>query len=154
MKLRNVKNLPVFLKDTAEIVGRVVKAVVGDDYRISYLVVTCEDQTPGIIFRDDFSLAREAVIIDDCRSIKSYAHGEELSVYEKKLGDQVFDHQGKELGVVSDFVINRAEKTTWGMEVSSGLIVDILDGRREIPLDQIRWASNLSAVVNPEGSVD
>ncbi len=85
-------------------------------------------------------------------SMKSYAHGEELSIYDKKLGDLVFDKQGKELGVVSDFIIKREQKKVWGVEVSSGVIKDMLDGRSEIPLVQLDWASQLTAVVNQEGS--
>ena len=152
MKLRNIRNLPVFLGSSAKVLGRVERAVVGDDFEVLYLVVQTQDNAKGIIFRDDFELKEESVLAlrEDC--IKSYAHGEELSIYEKKIGDRVFDQNGRELGVVSDLIISREAKKAWGIEVSSGLIVDILDGRREIPLDQIRWASTLSAVASQEGS--
>lgn len=151
MKLRNIKNLPIFLESSAQQLGRVEKAVMGDDYQVSYLVVIMDNGTQGMVYKDDFTLGKEAVIIWNEKSIKSRTHGEELTIYEKKLGDRVFNHDGKELGVVSDFVVNRHEKTAWGIEVSSGVIVDMLDGRQEIPLNNIRWASTQSGVAKSEG---
>lgn len=152
MKVRNIKNLPLLLADTAEKLGRVEKAVIGDDYKILYLVVISNDDKPCLVFYDDFIIGDDAVLIYDQASMRSYAHGEELSIYDKKLGDVVFDKQGKELGVVSDFIIKRKQKKVWGVEVSSGVIKDMLDGRSEIPLSQLNWASQYTAVVNQEGS--
>lgn len=152
MKVRNMKNLPLLLSDSAEKVGRVEKAVIGDDYKILYLVVISDTEKPCLVFNDDFEIGEDAVVIYDRGSMKSYAHGEELSIYDKKLGDLVFDQQGKELGVVSDFIIKREQKKVWGVEVSSGFIKDVLNGRSEIPLTQLSWASQLAAVVIQEGS--
>lgn len=152
MKVRNMKNLPVLLADTAEKAGRVERAVIGDDYKVLYLVVTSVSDKPCLIFRDDFEIGEDAVLISDPACMRSYAHGEELSIYEKKLGDAVFDQQGKELGVVSDFILKRDQKKVWGVEVSSGVLKDILDGRSEFALNQVNWASQLTAIVNQEGS--
>lgn len=152
MKVRNMKNLPLLLANTAEKIGRVEKAVIGDDYKILYLVVISNANEPCLVFYDDFVIGEDAVLISDRECMKSYAHGEELSVYDKKLGDVVFDQQGKELGVVSDFIIKREQKKVWGVEMSSGVIKDMLDGRKEIPLTQLNWASQLTAVMQQEGS--
>jgi len=152
MKVRNMKNLPLLLADTAERVGRIEKAVIGDDYKIQYLVVISNTDEPCLVFNDDFVIGEDAVLIYDQASMKSYAHGEELSIYDKKIGDLVFDKQGKELGAVSDFIIKRDKKKVWGVEVSSGVIKDMLGGRSEIPLTQLSWASQLTAVVGQEGS--
>jgi len=152
MKVRNMQNLPVLLADTAEKVGRVERAVIGDDYSIFYLVVHGPSGKPYLIFHDDFEIAENAVLIHDVKCMKSYAHGEELSVYEKKLGDAVFDRQGRELGVVSDFILKREQKKVWGVEVSSGVLKDMLDGRSEFALNQVNWATQLTAIVSQEGS--
>lgn len=152
MKIRNLCNLPVLLADTAENLGYIEKAVVGDDFRIIYLVMVNHEQKQCLIFHDDFVIGKEAILIYNRESMKSYAHGEELSIYDKKLGDLVFDKQGKELGSVSDFIIKRDCKEVWGVEVSSGVIKDILDGRSEIPLTQVNWASPFTALVDQEGS--
>jgi uncharacterized protein YrrD len=152
LKVRNIKNLPVLLEGSAELLGLVEKVVIGDDYKLAYLVINSYQSGPGIIFRDDFMLGEDSVLLWDMKSIKSYAHGEESSIYEKKLGDTVFDWEGKELGVLSDFIISRDDKQVKGVELSSGVIKDILDGRSEIPLQQVRWASIASVMIEQEGS--
>jgi uncharacterized protein YrrD len=150
--VRSITNLPILLEGTAELLGLVEKVVIGDDFKVAYLVINTYRSGPGIIFRDDFMLGEDSVLIWDIKSIKSYAHGEESSIYEKKIGDTVFDREGKELGVISDFVINCNDKKVRGVELSSGVIKDILDGRSEIPLQQVRWASIASVMIEQEGS--
>jgi len=152
LKLRNIVNLPVILEGAAEEIGLVEKVVVGDDFKLAYLVIGLHDSGQGIICGEDFMLGPEAILLFDKASIKSYAHGEESSIYDKKLGDTIYGPDGKELGLLSDFVINRDDKHIWGVELSSGLVKDILDGRPEIPLQEVRWASISSAMVNQEGS--
>jgi len=152
VKVRNLENLPVMLECSAEEMGRVSKAVIGDDFRLAYLVINSNQGEPGIIFRDDFILGKQAVMISHSDSIKSYAHGEESSIYEKKLGDTLFDAEGRELGVLSDFVINPDNKKVQGVELSAGALKDILEGRSEIPIKSVRWASVETAMINQEGS--
>lgn len=151
MKLRSLKNLPLLMKDTAELIGKVEKAVIDDSFKILYLVIKDTDDAAGMLMREDFELTEEAAFIWDKGAVKSYAYGEELSVYDKKLGDIMFDEEGKELGVLSDFVIDPEEKLVRGVEISSGAIKDILDGRMQIALSNVRWASDFSAVVNQDG---
>lgn len=152
MKIRNIKNLPVFERDSAQIIGRVEKAVVGDDFRLAYLVIEMSEGGPGMILRKDLDLGKASVTINSRQSIKSYLAGEELSIYQKKIGDTVFDQEGKELGTVSDFIISRDKMKVWGVEISSGAIKDILQGREEVALDQVNWRTPESAVLFEEGS--
>ena len=154
MNVRSLINLPVLLENNVEQIGQVKKVVIGDDFSIAYLVIDDFKTGPGIILRNDFSLWQEAVLINNLDCIKSYAHGEESSIYEKKIGDKVFDIEGKELGILSDFILNRDDKEVRGVELSSGILKDILDGRSEIPLEQVRWASPASAMLKAEGSDD
>lgn len=151
VKMKSINNLPVFLQPSAEIVGRVAKTVIGDNYRIAYLVVDPGDGALKLINSKDFEITADAVLIDHVACMKSYSHGEELSVYDLKLGDTIFDNQGKELGILSDFVICPEQKKVQGVEISSGAIQDILQGRQEIDLEQVHWASPKSAVAG-EGS--
>ncbi len=152
MKIRNITNMPLLFEETLEFLGRVEKAVIGDDYRLLYLVVQLDDGKHCMISRDDFCLTLEAVKIRNLDCMKSYLHGEELSIYEKKIGDRVYNSDGRELGIVSDFVINPDEGVVHSIEVSSGTISDWLNGRLEVPLEQIRWASPENLVANNEGS--
>lgn len=152
MKVRNLENLPVILASTAQELGWVQKAVIGDDFKLAYLVVNLNQGQPGMIFIEDCTLGKEAVMVSNPDSIKSYAHGEESSIYEKKIGDTLFNTEGQELGVLSDFIINPDSKKVRGVELSAGVLKDILEGRREIPLKSVRWANRRNAVVDQEGS--
>ena len=105
MRVRNIKNLPLFFSPTASIVGRVERAVIGDDLRLAYVIVETDEMETGMINAQDLELTAESVIIRDLNSIKSYQHGKELSIYERKLGDRIYDGEGREIGAVSDFFI-------------------------------------------------
>ncbi len=152
MKVRNLENLPVILENSAQEIGKVVKAVIDDDFSLAYLVIDSKEGGPGIIFSRDFSIGKHAVMVSHPDSIKSYAHGEESSIYEKKIGDTLLDKEGREMGVLSDFVINPDSKQVWGVELSAGAFQDILEGRSEIPINSVRWASRETAVLSQEGS--
>lgn len=152
MKLRNLINLPLLDANTAEKLGQIEKAVIGDDYRVLFLVVRCENDRTCHVSCDDINIGADAVLIYDRAGMKPCAVGEELSVYEAKLGDLVFDNHGKELGTVSDFIIDRNNKEVWGVEVSGGIMRDLLDGRNEISLTQLTWASPVNAVYDQEGN--
>ena len=152
MKLRNLVNLPLLNANTAEKLGQIEKVVIGDDYRVLYLLVLSDNDRTCRVSSDDISIGADAVLIYDRASMKPCADGEELSVYKAKLGDLVFDNQGKELGTVSDFIIDRDNKEVWGVEISGGIMKDLLDGRSEISLAQLTWASPVNAVYDQEGS--
>lgn len=146
--------MPVFCADGAEIVGRVEKTAIGDDFRIAYVVICLADGEQKLIYNRDFKLTTEAVVINHRDCMKSYSCGEELSVYQLKLGDKIFDHQGKELGILSDFLISEDKKKIRGVEVSSGAIQDFLQGRQDIDLAQVHWASTKNAVVSERSSTN
>lgn len=151
MKMRHMKQMPVYLENSAEVAGKVIKAVIGDDFQLSYIVIEREGNSPGMILSQDLYLGEEMLWIRDTNCIKSYLHGEELSIYEKKLGDMVFDNKGRELGTISDFILSPQGKKVAGVEVFSGAIGDLLHGRKELELEQICWTSTESAIVDSEG---
>jgi uncharacterized protein YrrD len=153
MKLRHVNDMPVFLENTAEVIGTVQKAVIGDDYKLSYVVIDRPGNVPGMILGQDLTFGEEMIIITNPDCIKSYQHGEELSVYEKKLGDLVFDSSGRELGNVSDFIISPENKKVSAIEVFGGAIEDMLHGRQEINLERVCWKTIEGAIVEDEGSI-
>ena len=152
MRVRNLVNVPVFNEPKAEIVGKVEKVVIGDDYRIAYLIVSVEGSEPKMLSPQDFKLTDKAVIINDLSCIKSYLHGEELSIYDKKLGDMVFDNVGNELGIVSDFIVCPQNKQVYGLEVSAGVLRDLWEGRKDLDLEEVAWKSLYSGLTGEEGS--
>ena len=152
MKLRNLFKLPLLDGHTAEKLGEIERAVIGDDFRVLYLVMLSNNELSCWVSSDDVIINHDAVLIYDRSSIKLFQDGEELSIYDDKLGDLVFDDQGKELGTVSDFIIDRENMEVWGVEVSGGIMQDLLDGRSEIPLGQLNWASPENVIFDHEGN--
>ncbi len=148
MKIRDLRNLPLFCYPTAEIIGRVERAIVGDDYRLFSIVVELENGKMGMVKASDFEIGKDAVTINDPDCIKSYAHGEELSIYNKKMGDAVYNLEGRELGVISDFVVSPDDKNIEAVEVSAGALADFIEGRTLYSLDQVIWKSEKSLLVD------
>jgi len=152
LKLRNLYKLPLLDGHTAEKLGEIERAVIGDDFRVLYLVMLSNNDLFCRVSCDDVIINNDAVLIYDRSSIKSFQDGEELSIYDAKLGDLVFNDRGKELGTVSDFIIDRENKEVWGVEVSGGIMQDLLDGRSEIPIAQLNWASPENVIFDHEGN--
>jgi uncharacterized protein YrrD len=146
-----MKNLPVFSEGKAEVIGQVDKVVIGDDFRLAYIVINNENGT-SLIKAEDLEIGEEAIIINCPDKIKSYAYGEELSIYDKKLSDIIYDDQGREMGYVSDFILSRQSKQIWGIELCSGVIKDFLAGRQEIPLKQVHFKSDLTGMLRNGGN--
>jgi len=152
LKLRNLVKLPLLDGHTAEKLGEIKGAVIGDDFRVLALIMHSQNGFAGCIACDEAIINSDAVLIYDRQCIKPWQDGEQFTVYEAKLGDQVFDEQGRELGTISDFVIDCANQEVWGVEISGGVMQDLLDGRREIPMEKLSWASQENAICDQEGN--
>lgn len=151
MRVRNLKNLPVFCNATAQVIGRVERGVIGDDFTLAYVIVELAEGEMKLISPRDIKLSDEALVIESVDGMKSYLYGEELSIYSKKIGDRIYDLQGQELGIVSDFVIT-GELKVQAVEVSGGVLQDLLNGRNCIPVQEISWKSIYTGVADQEGS--
>ena len=151
MRVRNIKNLPLFYAPSSSIVGRVERAVIADDLRLAYVIVETDECDTGMVYAQDLEVTPESVIIHDLNSIKSYQHGEELSIYQRKLGDRIYDAEGREIGAVSDFLLSSDQKVR-EIEVSTGVLSDILQGRCQIPIEQVHWKSISSGLIEQQGS--
>lgn len=152
MKLRNIKGLPVFYEPDATVLGSVCEVVFDSDYRISHVIFTADDNTEQAIHSPSFVLSTNAVLINDMNCIKRPPVREQSTIYEKKLGDVIYDRVGREVGSISDFIISIDDHRVWGVEVYSGALNDILHGRSEVPLEQVEWKSAKSAIVEAERS--
>ncbi len=151
MKLRNLVKLPLLDGHTAEKLGEIKRTVIGDDFRVLYLILQSNSGMTACVSCDEAIINRDAVLIYDRACIKSFQDGEQFSIYDAKLGDQVFDENGKELGTISDFLIDRENKEVWGVEVSGGIMQDLLDGRSEFALEKLSWANQDNVIYDQEG---
>lgn len=141
MRLENLRNLPVFNKLSNDFIGKVEKVVIDDNYKLAFVVIEMNDSSRKMLTKENFELSEDAILIENLDGMKSYLHGEDLSIYHKKIGDLVFDQNGKEIGYISDFILSLQQSEIYGIEVSTGLIKDLLDGREEVPINKVCWNS-------------
>ncbi|NJD03284.1 MAG: photosystem reaction center subunit H [Ruminiclostridium sp.] len=83
------------------------------------------------------NLGDDAVIIDspDCvKSLGKAAYTAEFKDEGSILGLRIFTRAGEELGIVKDVIFDWQAGRIEGFEVSDGLLQDILQGRRILPL--------------------
>lgn len=52
-------------------------------------------------------------------------------------GKRIIDTAGKEIGTLEDVVVNQASGDLAGWEVSDGIIQDIIEGRKHLPLEAV-----------------
>jgi uncharacterized protein YrrD len=146
LKLRNILNLPVFYEEQALIVGRVKRVLVNRSFQIAFLVVRSYQAGMQIIPAHQLILGKDTVIIDSLEALIPYIDEEQKTIYEEKMGNVIFDQEGRELGMVSDFVVDPATLSITALEVSAGIWRDIIDGRMILPLEQVSWSGKASAV--------
>ena len=83
------------------------------------------------------SLGGDAVIIDspDCvESLGKASYTAEFKDEGSILGLRIFTRAGEELGIVKDVIFDWRTGRIEGFEVSDGLLQDIMQGRRILPL--------------------
>lgn len=153
MKMRNILNLPVFYEEQAIIVGRVKRVLVNRAFQIPFLVVRSYQAGMQIIPTHQLILGKDTVIIDSLEALVPYIDDGEASIYEEKMGNVIFDQEGREIGMVSDFVVDPISLTITALEVSAGIWRDLIDGRMILPLQQVSWSGKASAIfhADPDG---
>ncbi|MBC7324481.1 MAG: PRC-barrel domain-containing protein [Moorella sp. (in: Bacteria)] len=68
--------------------------------------------------------------------------------WQELKGLRLLDRDGRELGQVEDLVIDLPTGRVQGLEVSTGLVNDLLEGRQEIPIkDTFSWGPD-AVIIN------
>lgn len=153
MKARDLIKMPVVVTNEAEPVGAVYDVVVGQGFEVQGLVVEGKGGEKNFVASTDFTIGEDSVLIPTRKGLKPDS-GREESIYKKKIGDTVLDTEGREIGIISDLVIEPESKQVTGIEISCGIIQDFLTGKRaEISLSSIRVSGmELTMVGREEGS--
>ena len=69
------------------------------------------------------------------------------------MGQSLLDVEGREVGIVSDVILEPETRETIGVEISEGLIRDFLEGRRnQVSLDDVQVNGIRLTVLTGEGS--
>ncbi|HOM02547.1 MAG TPA: PRC-barrel domain-containing protein [Acetivibrio sp.] len=91
-----------------------------------------------VVFASDvLSLGRDALIVndvDDVKDIKKVQHRPEFKDKWDILGLPIYTKTGEDLGVAKDVLFDLEHGKIDGIEVSDGLLQDIVKGRSVLPL--------------------
>lgn len=133
--------LPVISADNGKKAG-VVKDVIFSPLSkraIAYLV-----EKPGynfrksvVLFNDILSTGKDAIIINNCTCISALSKFEKSEDFKSKgeiIGLSIYSKKGENLGIVKDILFDNKTGSLEGVEVSDGLVKDIVKGRSVIPL--------------------
>lgn len=90
-----------------------------------------------ILAEDVLSLGTDALIINDLEAVKEPGSLKGHPDFKSKgdlLGLKIYSKKGEDLGIVKDVLFDFEKGTVDGVEVSDGLLHDIVEGRNVLPL--------------------
>ncbi len=136
-----VVGLPVICADTGKKPG-VVKDVIfcPKNKEIKAFMLErkgCEIHKRIIFLKDVLNVGRDALIIASRASVKKMRrseNNEELKERGEIRGLKVYSKWGNDLGVVKDIIFDCKTGIVEGLEISDGLLQDIMRGRSMLPL--------------------
>lgn len=97
----------------------------------------CEIRKRVVLIEDALSLGKDALIVDDVDSVKELRKVEDGPEFKEKgdiLGLRIYTKSGDDLGVVKDVLFDFTHGKIDGVEISDGLVQDIVKGRNVLPL--------------------
>jgi uncharacterized protein YrrD len=90
----------------------------------------------------------DTVLIED--EIKETIEADGCGIKSLK-GCSVLSYEGKDLGTVEDLILDIPEGRITGWEISDGLVQDLIEGRRVLPLDSVITCSSDRFIVREGG---
>ena len=139
-KYSEVLGLPVICIESAQKLGTVQDAIfsplIKKAVAFSLEKRKCEFARKVIFLGNIKSIGKEAIIINDHKDIDSLSKTEYLRMFEnmKLIGLKVYTTDGQDLGEVKDIIFDFKTGRIDGVEISDGLIRDLFEGRRILPL--------------------
>ncbi|MFZ5988106.1 MAG: PRC-barrel domain-containing protein [Bacillota bacterium] len=97
----------------------------------------CELRKKVVLIEDVLSLGKDALIVNDAKDIKELKKVQDAPEYKEKgdlMGLRIYTKSGEDLGVVKDILFDYERGTLDGVEVSDGILQDIVNGRNVMPL--------------------
>lgn len=147
MKARNLIGLPVVDVSRGVRVGEVKDVLLNKELELKGLVVEGEG-LESFLPLEAFEVGEDLVMM--AGGLEDKAEGEYYD-YHSRLGLLVIDEKGKELGIMSDLVLEAEGKRVMGLEISCGLVKDFVDGRSEIPKEKIKAIGEDLILIEAEG---
>ena len=149
VKSRRILGLPVIQEGTGIVLGRVVDMVINDGFQVKSLLV---DSREGrcVLAMDDVVIGHGALLVKRMESLKKMEAGQYYIEGHERMGMVVLDYDGRQLGIMSDVVVEPESKEVQGIEVSSGYIKDFITGRSEISLDYVVGTDGNTIIIQEE----
>lgn len=142
-KLNDLLGLPVLECETGSKIGEVREVILDLDMAAVWgLLVNLSDRSQsneGILFRDVFSIGRDAVTLrikEAVIDLTTFLETESLRSLQKLVNKTIFTEAGLNLGVLVDILFDVTTGEVKGYEVSDGIITDFIHGRMMMPLPQ------------------
>ncbi|WP_010248051.1 PRC-barrel domain-containing protein [Acetivibrio cellulolyticus] len=151
-----VLGLPVICIEDGKKVG-VVKNIIfcPKKKRLLAFLLECrsyELNKKVVLAEDIINLGTDAVIINDMSSLKNLRKTKNADDFIDKgevIGLRVYSKAGKDVGIVKDVVFDYKSCTIEGVEISDGLIQDLVKGRNVLPLlGKVEFGADIILVDN------
>ena len=141
LRYSEVIGLPVICAATGKKAG-VIKDIVfcPENKKIAAFEIeknSCEIKKKVVLKEDVLSLGKDAMIIENENKIIAFKKVKDKLGVKKKgtiIGFKIYTKYGEDIGVVKDILFDFEKNTLDGVEVSDGLIQDIVKGRNLLPL--------------------
>ncbi|KKM09248.1 hypothetical protein SY88_19660 [Clostridiales bacterium PH28_bin88] len=160
-KGRELLSLPVISLDTGTRVGQIRDLLIDTSTRRVFGVVLEHEgwlrEAQVIPFELLVSVGQDAVTVRDREAIvtldaASHLHEHAKDSLLKTRGKKVFTADGTELGTVEDMVVGIPEGRVAGLELSGGIINDVMKGRAILPESDIIIFGEDAMVVSKSGA--
>ncbi|MCR4435406.1 MAG: PRC-barrel domain-containing protein [Clostridiales bacterium] len=134
-KYSEVVGLPVICAETGKTAGTVKDVVFCPKSKEvkAFLLERkgFEIKNKAILLEDVLSLGRDALVVSD---FKKAVYLDKIGEKGEVIGLKVYSRSGDDLGVVKDILFDYRTGTIEGVELSDGLLQDIVQGRKILPL--------------------
>jgi uncharacterized protein YrrD len=140
-KYSEVLNLPVICADSGKKVG-IVKDIIFSPGNREIKAFLLEHKGLDfnkrvILAKDMLNLGEDAMVVDNPECISEMdrqAYSDAFKDEGSILGLRIFSKDGEDLGTVKDVIFDWKTGRIEGVEISDGLLQDVMQGRRILPL--------------------
>ncbi|SHE50348.1 Uncharacterized protein YrrD, contains PRC-barrel domain [Caldanaerobius fijiensis DSM 17918] len=135
IKASSLLNLPVYSDKTGKKLGNVKDVVYGPlkDSIVGYIINSGSIfKSPKFVMANNIShITKDYLVVKDEYSIQDLSENSDIFIHRNShfVGSSVKDTQGKNLGIVSDAVVDTGNNQVKGYILSDGLISDLINGR-------------------------
>ncbi|MGE5417333.1 MAG: PRC-barrel domain-containing protein [Acidobacteriota bacterium] len=154
MKTRKLLENTVIDESYGAHVGKVIDVSLDGEQQVNGIVVKTRSGDKRFLPVNSFKIGKDSILISGMDCLKVMDGGDDHGIYQSRLGNLVLEESGREIGVLSDIVLRTGSNLIEGIEISGGIIKDLIDGRTEVPIDQVRSFEDQRLVITDQGGND